>query len=69
MDRYIARVTRRDGRKVYETIPFATREEAASVAFAVRPSAKSCSTSRASLVDGRWQDFGFDTRWHDRGRI
>src|SRR6266566_3686223 len=41
-DRYAARVSRRDGRKMYETIAFPRREEAATVAFAVRPSAMTC---------------------------
>lgn len=57
---YTARVSRRDGRKVYETIPFTSREEAARVAFAVRPTAKTCSTCRG---------IGCDIRWHRREEI
>jgi hypothetical protein len=65
-DRYIARVYDRAGRPRYKSAAHDTREQAAADAFGAMPKARDCSTSRASLVDGRWQDFGFDIRSHNR---
>jgi hypothetical protein len=64
--RFIARVSAASGRKLYETAEYASRDEAALAAFHERPTARSCSTARAVFVDGRWQSFGSDIRWHDR---
>jgi hypothetical protein len=67
---YIARVSSpKNGKALYQTAPYPTREEAAAVAYRARPRAKGCSTSRAywdtKLV--WWLDAHSDIRWHNRG--
>jgi hypothetical protein len=62
---YIARVSNRRGRALYEGAPQATRELAAVAVFRARPGARSCSTCQAHL--GR--STGMDIRWHRRDDI
>ena len=50
----------------FESSAYETREEAAATLFAVCRKAKRVTTARASFVDGKWQDFGFDIREHRR---
>jgi hypothetical protein len=59
-DTYSARISRRDGRALYMSAEYPTREDAARDAFAARPKAKECSTARQSY---------FDIRWHRRDQI
>ena len=56
---YIAIVTGKDGRRLYQSAPHETREAAKAEAFAARPRARRCSTGHG---------FGgsFGIRWHDR---
>lgn len=57
MRTYTARVSDREGRKLYESKPYPTREEAARDAFAARPKARTCSTCYG---------IGLDIRWHKK---
>lgn len=65
---YIARVSAINGRKLYDTQCFDTREGAARAAFKARPKAKSCSTARAVWVESlrEWKSYGMDIQWHDK---
>lgn len=64
---FIARISAKNGRKLYETREYRTRKEAAAVAFEQRPKAMSCSTTRAVWVENlqAWRSYGMDLRWHD----
>jgi hypothetical protein len=65
--RYIAKYyTGNRLRPFMESSAYGTREEAARVLFEVCRKAKVISTARATFVDGKWQDFGFDIREHRR---
>ncbi len=63
---YIGTVTNRRGEKLFASGVHATREDAAKECFAMRPRAKTCSTSIATLQNGEWLDFGRDIRWHNK---
>ena len=65
--RYIAKYyTGNRIKPFFESSACDTREEAAAVLFEVCRKAKRVTTARATFVDGRWQDFGFDIREHRR---
>lgn len=66
--KFAARVSGKDGRKLWHGMPYDTREEAAAAAFAARPEARRCSTSIAGIMphNGEWNDLGSDIRYHDR---
>ncbi len=68
MLRYIARISDKAGRSLYDsTESYATREEAAAAAFAARPSAKTCSTSQ--VREGFPLIGGMNMQWHDRAPV
>ena len=54
---YTGRISARDGRALFTTDHFASREDAARAAFLARPSHNKCSTARND---------SFDVRWHRR---
>jgi hypothetical protein len=56
---YVARISASDGRKLYQSAEYPTREAAALAAFAARPYAKRCTTGYG--VGGN-----FDIREHRR---
>lgn len=65
--RYIARISDRNGKRLYTSDIHYTREDAAREAFAARPNTTRCSTSRATQMGiGDWRDYGFDIRWITR---
>lgn len=65
--RYIARYyTGNRLHPSFETSAHETREAAAAAMWELCRKAKRCTTARASFVEGRWQDFGFDIREHRR---
>ena len=57
MKEYTARVSDKQGRKLYESKPYETREAAIADAFEARATAKECSSCYG---------IGFDLRWHKR---
>jgi hypothetical protein len=65
--RYIARLSAKNGRKIYEGDAYPTREEAVTAMWKAKPLARSCSTARAVWVENlqRWRTYGMDIRWHD----
>ena len=65
----MARVSDKQGRKLYETTAYDTREAAIADAFKARPNARTCSTSHAALIGGEWWATGMDIRWHDRREL
>ena len=65
MFRYIARVSDKAGRALWESAEsHASREEAAAEAFAARPAARSCSTSQVRA--GFPLIGGMNVQWHDK---
>ena len=67
-DRYIARLSAKNGRKRYETDAHPSREEAVAALWLAKPLARTCSTARAVWVENlkAWREYGMDIRWHDR---
>jgi hypothetical protein len=55
--RYTARVSDKNGRKLYESPPFTTRAAAVDAAFRSRPKARLCSSCYGA---------GLDIQWHNR---
>ena len=55
--RYRARVSDKEGRKLYESAAYSTRAAAIADAFKARPKAKVCSTCYG---------VGLDIQWHKR---
>lgn len=67
--RYMASVRSR-GKVVYTSPPYLDRDEAARDVFTAMPKAKSCSTSRAFLVNGEWSDrMGSNIYFHERYQV
>jgi hypothetical protein len=67
---FIAHLSGHDARKEYNSAPHETRDAAAAELFASRPTATSCSTSRAAYSrDGTWRRTHSEVRNHDRHRM
>jgi hypothetical protein len=61
---FMARVSNRAGRKLYETAAYPTRDEATAMAFRACPKAKSCSTARAHWIEASQSWFAAsDIQW------
>lgn len=68
MLRYIARVSDRTGRAIWESAQsHASREDAAAEAFAACPRAKTCSTSQ--VREGYPLLGGMNVQWHDKAPV
>lgn len=68
MIRYMAKISDARGRVLASAVKD-TREETAQAVFALRPSAKECTTSIAvEFSPGLWRDANRDLRWIKRER-
>jgi hypothetical protein len=66
-DQYIARYTKHGLLAPIKTQPYPSRDEAARALFRLCLKAKSCSTSRATMIGGELSDLGgWDIQFHDR---
>jgi uncharacterized protein YegP (UPF0339 family) len=66
--RYFARLSAKNGRKLYEGEAYPTREEAISAIWKAKPLSKKYSTAIAVWVENlqTWKSYGNDVRWHHR---
>lgn len=64
--KYVAVMSAKNGKVLYQSGAYATREQAAAMAFRIYPRHGTCSTSKAVWKDAEWQPGTTEIQQHPR---